>query len=139
MKSRNSTVAFVALGLIVGAGTFGTSSMLVSQAMAAPAVSFSSEADMKKLIGTNIKNTAGDTVGEVKSVVVDKSGKIQDVIVSVGGFLGVGDREVALAWNDLTVTDEGKHVTTAMTKDTLKSLPEYKYKQASYRGTVFRD
>jgi sporulation protein YlmC with PRC-barrel domain len=107
--------------------------------MAAPAVSFSNEADMKKLIGTNIKNSAGDTVGEVKSVLVDKSGKIQDVIVSVGGFLGMGDREVALSWNDLTVTDEGKHVTTTMTKDALKALPEYKYKQATYRGTVFRD
>jgi hypothetical protein len=91
------------------------------------------------LIGTNIKNGAGDTIGEVKSVVVNSAGKISDVIVSVGGFLGVGDREVALAWNDLTVMDEGKKVTSNMTKDQLKALPEYKYKQATYRGTVFRD
>lgn len=136
--TKYTTCSLVALGLCAGVVTT-TSGVIVSPAMAAPAVSFSSEADMKKLIGTNIKNGAGDTIGEVKSVVVSSTGKISDVIVSVGGFLGVGDREVALSWNDLTVMDEGRKVTSNMTKDQLKALPEYKYKQASYRGTVFRE
>lgn len=136
--TKYTTCSLVALGLCAGVVTT-TSSFIVSQAMAAPAVSFSSEADMKKLIGTNIKNGAGDTIDEVKSVVVSSTGKISDVIVSVGGLLGVGDREVALSWNDLTVMDEGKKVTSNMTKDQLKALPEYKYKQVNYRGTVFRE
>lgn len=136
--TKYTACSLVALGLCAGIVT-STSGIVISQAMAAPAVSFSNEADMKKLIGTNIKNAAGDTIGEVKSVVVSSTGKISDVIVSVGGFLGVGDREVALSWNDLTVMDEGKKVTSKMTKDQLQALPEYKYKQTSYRGTVFRD
>lgn len=140
MKPHKFTViTFTAVGLCLATALPGTSKILVSQASAAGAVAFSTEADMKKLIGRNIKNSAGDTIGEVESVYVDKSGKISSVIVGVGGFLGVGEREVAISWNDLQVTNDGKDVTTAMSKDQLKALPEYQYRQSTWRGTVFRD
>ena len=97
-----------------------------SAAFAAGALSYSTEADMKTLIGQNIKNGAGDTVGEVKAVHVDTTGKITNVIVGVGGFLGVSDKEVAIKWTDIAVSNEGKDVTTAISKDALNAMPEYK-------------
>jgi sporulation protein YlmC with PRC-barrel domain len=90
-----------------------------------------------KLIGRNIQNTQNETIGEIKSVMLNQSGSVDSVIVGVGGFLGVGEREVALGWKDLNVSDNGEKVTTAMTKDQLKALPEYKYANNSERGTVF--
>ena len=60
-------------------------------------------ADTRKLIGRNIKNTAGETIGEIKSIYINKDGKVDSVLVSVGGFLGVGDREVRIAWSDLKI------------------------------------
>ncbi len=135
---KHTALAAAALVVALG-GIPGHTVLFVSSALAAGPMMFSTDADMNKLIGTNIKNTAGDTVGEVKSVHVDAKGKISNVIVGVGGFLGVGDREVALKWSDLSVTDDGKKVTTSLSKETLKALPEYKYKQATWRGTVFRD
>jgi hypothetical protein len=79
------------------------------------------------IVGKNVVNTKGDTIGEVKSVKGDQ------VIVSVGGFLGIGSRDVALNWNELTMTGSGDSakLQTTMTKDELKNLPEYKADSSS--------
>jgi sporulation protein YlmC with PRC-barrel domain len=96
-------------------------------------------ADANKLIGRNIKNADGDTIGEIKSVYISPDGKVDSVMVGVGGFLGVGEREVRLAWKDLHVADNGEKVTVDMTKDQLKAMAPYTYKDTSWRGKVFSD
>ena len=96
-------------------------------------------ADAKKLIGRNIKNADGDTIGEIKSVYISSGGTVDSVMVGVGGFLGVGEREVQLAWKDLQVADNGEKVTVNMTKDQLKAMAPYNYKDTSWRGNVFSD
>jgi sporulation protein YlmC with PRC-barrel domain len=96
-------------------------------------------ADTSKLIGRNIQNAQNETIGEIKSIYIGKDGKVDSVMVGVGGFLGVGEREVRLAWSDLTVTNNGEKVTVNMTKDQLKAKPEYKYSDQTYRGQVFTD
>jgi hypothetical protein len=99
----------------------------------------STSADANKLIGQNIHNGQNDTIGEVKSVRISQAGQVEAVIVGVGGFLGLGEKEVALDWKDLRVSDDGRKVTANLTKDQLKALPEFKYPDASYRGRVFSD
>jgi len=94
-------------------------------------------ADARKLIGRNIKNPANETVGEIKSVYITPDGKVDSVMVGVGGFLGVGEREVRLAWRDLQVMDNGEKVVVNMTKDQLKAMAPYKYKDEAWRGKVF--
>lgn len=96
-------------------------------------------ADTRKLIGRNIKNADGETIGEIKSIYLTKDGRVDSVMVSVGGFLGVGDREVRIAWSDLQITDNGEKVTVNMTKDQLKAKPEYRYRNEAWRGQVFTD
>jgi sporulation protein YlmC with PRC-barrel domain len=99
----------------------------------------SATADTRKLIGHNIKNAEGETIGEIKSIYINKDGKVDSVMVSVGGFLGMGDREVRIAWSDLRITDNGEKVMVNMTKDQLKAKPEYRYKNDTWRGQVFTD
>lgn len=96
-------------------------------------------ADARKLIGRNVKNTNDETVGEIKSVFISADGKVDSVMVGVGGFLGVGEREVQLAWKDLQIMDNGEKVVVNTTKDDLKALAPYKYKEESWRGKVFSD
>jgi len=96
-------------------------------------------ADARKLIGRNVKNPAGDTIGEIKSVYITPEGKVDSVMVGVGGFLGVGEREVRLNWRDLQVMDNGEKVVVNMTKDQLKAMAPYKYKDEAWRGKVFGD
>jgi sporulation protein YlmC with PRC-barrel domain len=95
--------------------------------------------DAGKLIGRNVKNAQDETIGEIKSIYLTKDGKVDSVMVSVGGFLGVGDREVRIAWSDLKISDNGEKVMVNMTKDQLKAKPEYKYGNESWRGQVFTD
>ena len=92
-----------------------------------------------KLVGKSVRNANGDKIGDIEAVYVTPAGQIDSVIVGVGGFLGMGEREVAVKWSDLKVTDNGDTITSTMTKDSLKALPEYSYKDKTYRGKVFSD
>ena len=102
--------------------------------MATPAA-----ADAGKLIGRSVKNSSNDTIGKVESVYLDANGKVDSVIVGVGGFLGVGERYARLHWKDLQVSDNGERVVLDMTKDQLKAQAPYKYKDDAMRGHVFSD
>ena len=79
-----------------------------------------------KLIGAAVKNPAGETIGDVNEVLFDSTGKVNAVVVGVGGFLGMGEREVAIAFGSLRMTrgDDGRTVITIdATKDALKGAP----------------
>jgi sporulation protein YlmC with PRC-barrel domain len=95
------------------------------------------QAQAQELIGADVKNAQNETIGEVEAVQIDQSGMVSNVIVSVGGFLGIGARDVALSWNDLQVAEGGQSVTTTMTKDQLRNMPEYQYSDSSQKGKVF--
>ena len=79
-----------------------------------------------KVIGTPVVNDANDTVGKVDDIIIGQDGKSPFVVLSVGGFLGMGNKLVVLPYEQLKTTD-GKIVLPGATKDALKSLPEFKY------------
>ena len=85
--------------------------------------------DARKLIGRRVQNARNDTNGEIRSVYIGPDGKVDSLIVAVGGILGVGEREVRLAWSDLRVSDNGEKLVLNMTRDELKARPEYKYNE----------
>jgi sporulation protein YlmC with PRC-barrel domain len=95
--------------------------------------------DTRKLIGRKVQNAQNETIGEIKAVHIGPDGKVDGLIVGVSGFLGVGEREVRLAWSDLKVSNNGEKVVLDITKDELKAKPEYKYSNADWRGQVFSD
>ena len=96
-------------------------------------------ADTRKLIGRNVKNADNETIGEIKSIHIGPTGKVDSVMVGVGGFLGVGEREVSLKWSDLMISNNGETVKVNMTKEQLKAMPAYRYKDEGWRGQVFTD
>jgi sporulation protein YlmC with PRC-barrel domain len=57
---------------------------------------------VSKLIGSDVRNKAGEKIGDIRDLVLDDHGAIQLAIVSTGGFLGVGDRLHAVPWDLLT-------------------------------------
>lgn len=80
-----------------------------------------------KLIGLNVENGDGDVVGEVGEVVLAEGGKVQGVVVDVGGFLGIGAHPVLLNWKDVELSGSQSEVKALVnaTKDRLKALPAY--------------
>ena len=79
-----------------------------------------------KVIGASVVNEANDTVGKVDDIIIGQDGKSPFVVLSVGGFLGMGNKLVVLPYEQLK-TIENKIVMPGATKDALKALPEFKY------------
>ena len=79
------------------------------------------------LIGTKVHNANHETIGKVDEVFLDKDAHVVVVAISVGGFLGVGSKEVGVNWSDLTFANEDDTlvVTTSLSRDALKALPDY--------------
>jgi len=71
-------------------------------------------------VGKDVVNTGGDSIGKVSAISGDQ------VIVDVGGFLGMGTHGVALNWSDLKPIGSGGTMTlqTLLTKEQIKDLPE---------------
>jgi sporulation protein YlmC with PRC-barrel domain len=81
-----------------------------------------------KLLNESVRNKANESIGDINDVVIDKSGKVASVIVGVGGFLGLGEKDVALSFDQLsfaTDNDGDLTVTTEATKESLQSAPAY--------------
>jgi sporulation protein YlmC with PRC-barrel domain len=71
-------------------------------------------------------------IGEISDVLVDNDGQIGAFIISVGGFLGMGEKNVAVPFSAVHATQKnGKRwLTMNATKDGLKGAPGYKYDRA---------
>jgi ribosomal 30S subunit maturation factor RimM len=81
-----------------------------------------------KLKGLNITNQANETVGEIADIAI-KNHQVDALILSVGGFLGVGERYVAVSPASVKVSLKDNKWVASMntTKDALKAAPEFKY------------
>lgn len=79
-----------------------------------------------KVTGTDVYNTAGDSLGEIHDVMIDKqSGKIAYAVMSFGGFLGIGERYHPLPWVTLKYdTRQGGYV-VGLTKEQLEGAPTF--------------
>lgn len=95
----------------------------------ANASSYSGQISAKQLLNESIKNAANETVGDINDINFGGDGKIAEVIVGVGGFLGMGEKNVALPFDQLTFAQDDKGdlvVTTSATKESLQAAPEWK-------------
>ncbi|MBS9722520.1 PRC-barrel domain-containing protein [Tianweitania sp. BSSL-BM11] len=82
------------------------------------------------LIGETVYNGTGDdaeNIGNVNDLVLSDSGQIESVIVGVGGFLGIGEKNVALSYNDIdwAEKDGDRWIVVPTTSDALKELPAF--------------
>ena len=94
-----------------------------------------------KLVGARVRNAAGDNLGEIEELVI--ASKDRDdmlVIVSVGGLLDVGDKLVALPYDELRVSADGDTFYIDRTEAQLKAAPAFTYEaQAEVQTPVQRD
>ena len=81
------------------------------------------------IIGKPAVNSQDETIGDVNDLVTDRSGKIVAALIGVGGFLGIGEKDVAVRFEDLKlIRDENNNtkVVLNVSKETLASAPDYK-------------
>lgn len=77
----------------------------------------------------NVYDPSDSKIGEITDVLVNKEGRVTAVIISVGGFLGMGEKDVAAPFEAIRATQKGNEWYLVMntTKDALKNAPGYKY------------
>jgi len=124
LASLVASLAFAATGTFAAgtSDTDATDTKTATHTMALSAVSDPKDA----LTKAKVEDTAGNSVGSVDDVTFDKKGKPTSLKVDVGGFLGVGDKDVAMKASAFKFDPDRKVLITSMTKDQIKKLPKVK-------------
>ncbi|MBL3556633.1 MULTISPECIES: PRC-barrel domain-containing protein [Marinobacter] len=80
-----------------------------------------------ELIGTDLKTSGDESVGEIGDLIIDQNGQVVAVVVSVGGFLGMGEKHVAINWDDVQMSSspDGQDLRVDITREELESAPGY--------------
>jgi sporulation protein YlmC with PRC-barrel domain len=119
MLAKHIAIGLVTSALMTGTA-FAQSTAPSPAAPAAPAPSVSSAPSSSssnqamtsgsawrtsKLIGVNVYNDSNEKLGSIDELITDKQGKIQKVIIGVGGFLGMGQHDIAVNFDQLKFTD----------------------------------
>lgn len=97
------------------------------------------EVRASKLIGSTVRNSANENIGDINEVVLSKDGRVAAVIVGVGGFLGIGEREVAISFDSLRMAVDANNnavLTVNATKESLKNAPQWQWTSATGSGTT---
>lgn len=98
----------------------GTANVLVVQ--------HESEVTSGELIGMPVFSRDGATVGKISQLLIDKDQKVTGAVLSVGGFLGIGTKSVAVPWETLQFEEKGgkQLAVVPMSNDDLAKAPEFK-------------
>jgi hypothetical protein len=94
-----------------------------------PAVKVFDRAEIQGVLGRDVRSKAGENMGRVVQVIVDRTnGLARAAIIDFGGFLGVGSRRIAVAWDALqfAMDQNSERITLDLTRDQVKDAPEYK-------------
>ncbi len=94
-----------------------------------------------KLIGASVYGPDNKSIGDINDVLIGNDGRVTAVVVGVGGFLGVGEKNVALPFKALDVERKADStsidkITVSYTKDQLKNAPTFAYYKAGQPTTT---
>ena len=81
------------------------------------------------MISLNVYNNNNEKIGDINELITDLSGKIDAVVIGVGGFLGMGERNVGLPWNQLKFIMEPRPANAASSSTTNDPLSERERKR----------
>ena len=71
-----------------------------------------------KLMGLDVYNDANEKLGDINELILDKNGKVAAVVIGVGGFLGMGEHDIAVSMDKLKFVEEPVRTSATTTKET---------------------
>jgi sporulation protein YlmC with PRC-barrel domain len=78
------------------------------------------------LTGNDVKNSRGENLGDIEAIMLDvPSGRVAYAVLSVGGFLGAGDKLFAVPWRALKLDTDNKCFLLEVEKERLKDAPGF--------------
>ena len=129
--------------LMISKPSFAQTAAKTPSQSAAP-VAAAGDWSASKLSGVNVYNEANDKVGEISDVIIESNGKVRGLVLEAGGFLGMGKHYVLVSMDSLKFANKSDKTSSGQTSDTkrewypdravmnvtkeqLKSMPEFKY------------
>jgi hypothetical protein len=94
-----------------------------------PTVTVLDHHDVQSVLGKEVRSAADENMGRIVDIIVDRTGHVRAAVVDFGGFLGVGSRKIAIAWNALRFGASGgkvERVTLEWTRDQVRAAPDYR-------------
>jgi hypothetical protein len=97
-----------------------------------------------KLVGATVYGPDNASIGDISDILIDNSGQVRAVVIGVGGFLGVGAKDVAVAFDALNIRRKADSstvdkVTVNYSKDELKGAPAFAYYEPNPTQTTGSD
>jgi sporulation protein YlmC with PRC-barrel domain len=80
----------------------------------------------ENIVGAKVVNSAGDEIGTISDIILDKDGKISGIVIESGGVFGVGAKRVAISTAKLPSMKEANVLLIGLSPDELKQAPEFK-------------
>jgi sporulation protein YlmC with PRC-barrel domain len=119
-------LALLTVGALVAGSTAFTLSAVRADVMTSVPTSSMTVTDWYK---QDVYDQSNTKIGEIKDVLVGQDGQVSALIVGVGGFLGAGEKDVAVSFNTVKATKKDNKLLLTMntTKDALKAAPGFKY------------
>ncbi|WP_188261339.1 PRC-barrel domain-containing protein [Azospirillum tabaci] len=85
-------------------------------------------ASAENMMGKNVYGSDNEKVGEVEDVILDSNGQARQLVISSGGFLGIGEKQIAVDINNATWDAQQERVQlSGMTRDQVKEMAEFEY------------
>ncbi|AWJ83140.1 hypothetical protein TSH58p_06145 [Azospirillum sp. TSH58] len=85
-------------------------------------------ASAENMMGKNVYGTDNEKVGEVEDIILDSNGQAQQLVISSGGFLGIGEKQIAVDISNANWDAQQERVQlSGMTRDQVKAMPEFEY------------
>ncbi|MFP5515833.1 MAG: PRC-barrel domain-containing protein [Alphaproteobacteria bacterium] len=85
-------------------------------------------ASAEELIGKNVYGRDNDKIGEIDDVILDANGQAKQLVISSGGFLGIGEKQVVVDYTAANWDSQNNRLNLAgMSRDDVKAMPEFKY------------
>ena len=119
MKSKYLAAALLGATLLTGAAF--AQKATTDRSNINTAVHRDGEWRASKVIGINVYNDNNEKIGDIQELIIDKSGKVDNVVLGVGGFLGMGEHYVAVPMEKLKWVNEPDRTSSTTTTPADKS------------------
>ena len=125
MIAKYLATALLGTSLFAGAAMAQTSTTTTNKVESATASTVSHQGQWRssKLIGVDVYNEANEKLGDIAELIIGKNGNVEQVILSVGGFLGIGEQNVAVSFDKLKWVNEPVTATTATNAPSTTKTP----------------
>ena len=80
----------------------------------------------RHVLGNDVYNDKNEVVGKAEDLILSRDKAVSYVVLSVGGFLGIGEHDVVIPVNQLKLSGD-KMILTGATKESIRAMPRFEY------------